>query len=66
MYKDHNRFEAVFYEGEPDERLPSWDVVEWTNQSTNGKSGKVVKSFYGYNHQSEAEELAAKMNGELV
>lgn len=26
---DDLKFEALFYEGEPNERLPEWNVIEW-------------------------------------
>lgn len=36
------RFEVVYYAGEDGERLPEWQVVEWTvvNPETGGKIGK--------------------------
>lgn len=42
------RFEAVFHDGEPDERLPEWHVVEWTyvNPETGGKIGNKVARFW--------------------
>ena len=42
------RFEAVLYDGEPDERLPEWCVVEWNyiNPETGAKSGKTVWKTY--------------------
>ena len=54
-------FEAVFYEGEQGERMPSWDVVEWTNiNPTNGsRSGKTVQQF---DYEEDAVECAIKLN----
>lgn len=42
------RFEAVLYDGEVDERLPEWQVVEWTyvNHETGAKSGKTAWKTY--------------------
>lgn len=42
------RFEASYYPGEVDERLPEWHVVEWTyvNPETGAKSGNVVWKSY--------------------
>ena len=46
------RFEASFYEGEPDERLPEWNVIEWDHivynedGSVKAKSGKTVWASY--------------------
>lgn len=41
------RFEAVYFEGEYGERMPSWDVIEWTSFGANGsRSGKTIESFY--------------------
>lgn len=56
------RFEAVFHEGEPDERLPEWHVVEWTyvNPETGGKIGNKVARFWE-DQGSEAKELAAAL-----
>ena len=55
--KTSPRFEAVFYEGEQDERMPSWDVVEWTNVNpVNGaRSGRTVRQF---DYEEDAQELA--------
>lgn len=55
------RFEAVLYEGEVDERLPEWRVVEWTyvNTETGAKSGRSVFRTYDMeNGEQEAKELA--------
>lgn len=35
------RFEASYYEGEPDERLPEWNVIEW-DQVRRDENGKVI------------------------
>ena len=46
------RFEASFYEGEPDERLPEWNVIEWDHivynedGSVKAMSGKTVWASY--------------------
>lgn len=58
------RFEAVFYEGEVDERLPSWDVVEWTevNPVTGAKFGRSVRKYPG----SEKWEAIAKEMAEFL
>lgn len=41
------RFEAVFYEGEDDERLPEWQVVEWTVDDGKGnRAGKTIWKTY--------------------
>ena len=37
-----SRFEAVYYDGEPNERLPEWNVIEWTVQKNGTKFGKIV------------------------
>lgn len=56
------RFEAVFYEGEPNERLPEWHVVEWTyvNPETGGKTGTKVARFWE-DEGTKAQELAATL-----
>lgn len=61
------RFEAVFYEGEVNERLPEWNVVEWTvvNMDTGAKMGrKVWKTYDMENGEREAREMAAVMQEE--
>ena len=40
------RFEAVFYEGEINERLPEWCVVEWLPEHNGAKSGRTVWKTY--------------------
>lgn len=42
------RFEASYYPGEDGERLPEWQVVEWTvvNPETGGKVGKTHWKTY--------------------
>ena len=58
------RFEASFYPGEVDERLPEWHVVEWTyvNPENGSKSGKTVwKSYDMETGEREANEIAAIM-----
>lgn len=42
------RFEARYYPGEDSERLPEWQVVEWTavNPETGGKVGKTLWKTY--------------------
>lgn len=59
------RFEAVFYEGEVDERLPEWHVVEWTyvNPETGGKIGNKVARFWE-DEGDKAAELAAVLQDE--
>ncbi len=55
------RFEASYYPGEVDERLPEWRVVEWTyvNPETGAKSGRSVFRTYDLeNGEREAKELA--------
>lgn len=55
------RFEASYYPGEVDERLPEWRVVEWTyvNTETGAKSGRSVFRTYDLeNGEREAKELA--------
>jgi hypothetical protein len=51
------RFEAVFYEGEYGERMPCWDVVEWTHIKSTLRAGSTVKSFPACD-EKEAKELA--------
>lgn len=52
------KFEAVYYEGEWGERLPSWDVVCWNAPQANGsRMGSVVEKF-GPAGEAEARELA--------
>lgn len=42
------RFEAVFYDEEPNERLAEWHVVEWTfvNPETGAKIGNKIARFW--------------------
>ena len=46
------RFEAVYFEGEPDERSPEWNVIEWEridyyeDGSVKAKHGKKVWTSY--------------------
>lgn len=58
-----NRFEAVLYDGEPDERLPEWQVVEWTYIGEYGsKSGKVVWKTYDMEFgERDAKDIAYHM-----
>ena len=60
----HNRFEASFYEGEPNERLPEWHVVEWTfvNPENGSKSGRTVwKTYDLMDGEKQAIKIAEKM-----
>ena len=55
------RFEASFYPGEDNERLPEWKVVEWTyvNTDNGSKSGRTVWKTYDLeNGEKEANEMA--------
>ena len=52
------RFEVVFYPGEDDERLPSWDVIELEDVSPTVRVGTRVWSTYD---MFEGEELAREM-----
>lgn len=61
------RFEAFFYPGEDDERLPEWCVVEWTyvNPETGAKSGDTVwKTYDMIDGEREAHEMAAILQHE--
>lgn len=51
------RFEAIYYEGEFNERMPAWQVIEWTshNPANGARSGRTVESF---DYQDQARELA--------
>lgn len=54
------RFEPVYYEGEVDERLPEWQVVEWTMVSPTGaKFGNKVWSTYDLEGGEEEANLVA-------
>lgn len=58
------RFEAYLYDGEENERLPEWRVVEWTyvNPETGAKSGRSVFRTYDLeNGRKEAEMIAANL-----
>ena len=47
MVNNMARYEAVLYEGEDDERLPEWTVVEWSADDGHGnRAGKVVWKTY--------------------
>ena len=50
----HN-YEAVYYDGEPNERLPAWHVVKWEIANEHGKIGRKV---YGLGPNDEALALA--------
>ena len=58
------RFEASYYPGEPDERLPEWRVVEWTyeNPETGAKSGDTVWKSYdmAFGERDAIEEAAIR------
>lgn len=57
------RFEAVYYPGEDDERLPEWRVVEWTQVSSTGaKSGNTVWKSYNmeFGERDALEEAAIR------
>lgn len=49
----HN-YEASYYPGEDNERLPEWSVVKWEILNGTTKIGRTVKKF------SQSEERAAK------
>jgi hypothetical protein len=56
------RFEAYYYEGERNERSPSWQVVEWTTDTGAGhRSGRTVQLCVS---EAEAMELAEILNRE--
>jgi hypothetical protein len=55
------RFEASYYPGEYDERLPEWTVVEWThvNHKTGAKSGNTVWKTYDMEFgEQDAKDMA--------
>lgn len=55
------RFEASYYEGEVDERLPEWRVVEWTfvNPETGTKGGRTVWKTYDMEFgEQDAKDMA--------
>lgn len=59
-----NRFQASYYPGEPDERLPEWHVVEWTyvNVANGAKSGKTVWKTYDMEFgEQDAKDVAYQM-----
>ena len=56
----HN-YEAVFFDGEPDERLPEWHVVKWDNIKGGNKLGHKVAAFY-QDGEAEAKALANLLN----
>lgn len=64
------RFEAVYREGEPDERAPEWEVVEWTRHNTeNGaRSGRRVESWLESDPGAEqkAKNLADALQQEYL
>lgn len=65
------RFEAVFYEGDPDERLPEWHVVEWTvvNPETGAKLGNKIAKFWedqGDGAKALASDLQQAYNMEFA
>lgn len=56
-----SRFEASYYPGEDNERLPEWTVVEWTyvNPENGSKCGKTVwKTYDMESGEKEAKEMA--------
>lgn len=58
------RFEAVLYDGEDGERLPEWQVVEWTfvNLENGAKSGRTVwKTIDMEDGEEDANKIAAIM-----
>ena len=56
----HN-YEAVFFDGEPDERLPEWHVVKWDSIKGGNKLGHKVAAFY-QDDEAEAKALADLLN----
>ena len=56
----HN-YEAVFFDGEPDERLPEWHVVKWDNIKGGNKFGHKVAAFY-QDDEAEAKAFADLLN----
>lgn len=51
------RFEASFFPGE-DDRMPSWDVVEWChNDGCGNRIGRKVESFYSATAEQDAKQL---------
>lgn len=61
------RFEASYYPGEDNERLPEWTVVEWeyVNPTNGAKSGRTVwKTYDMINGEREAHEMAAILQHE--
>lgn len=59
------RFEASYYEGEENERLPEWRVVEWTFTGNGSKIGKTHwKTYDMINGEHEANEIAAVLQHE--
>ena len=51
-------YEACFDCGD-DDRLPSWDVVEWTHVTTSAKAGTVVARYYG-------DEIGAREHASIL
>ena len=58
------RFEASYYEGEPRERSPHWEVIEWTLDNGAGhRSGHAVQRC---STEEEAVVLADMLNKEYA
>lgn len=60
------RFEAFFYPGEDDERLPEWNVVEWEYVNDNGSrfGSKVWSTYDMINGEAMAIAKAKELNNE--
>ena len=56
----HN-YEAIFHEGEPDERLPEWHVVKWDSIRDGNKLGHKIAAFY-QDGEAEAKALTDLLN----
>ena len=60
-----SRFEAVYHDEEPNERLAFWSVVEWTYVSPTNpdvKHGVCVEKFYYDGGEFDAVALAKHLN----
>jgi predicted AAA+ superfamily ATPase len=66
MIMSQARFEAVWYEGEMNERCSEWQVVEWNKTYPNGgRSGRCVKSFPDdFAGERDAREIAVVLQEE--
>ena len=61
------KYEAVYFEEEPGERVAEWHVVEWVSLDSEPKIGRSIAKYYNSSFaEQKAKEQAEILNGNVA